>query len=288
VSVRRILAGTDDGSSSVNRAIERPPGAPGWFAPDSAVWQVHGSVSTFLGGIRALLLQALHPVALAGVNAHSSYRDDPYGRLQRTGAFIAATTFGSAALADQTCAAVTRIHRGVHGTATAADGTTRRFAATDQDLLAWIHLALVDSMLDAGLRFGTGAPLDADRYVAEMAVIGRAMGVVEPPTTHAALHAAIDDVRPSLAGGPALQEIRGFVLAPPMAPATRLGYTVLARAAEDSLPAWARDLLGTPPRSEAVRRADAAAARVLLETLRVALVESPSRAAAEHRLGLRA
>ena len=95
-SVREILSGRTDGASDVARAIGQPPGAPGWFTPDDPIWTVHGSVATFLGGIRSLLFQTLHPLALAGVDRHSSYREDPFGRLQRTGAFIAATTYGSA------------------------------------------------------------------------------------------------------------------------------------------------------------------------------------------------
>ena len=282
VTVRRILSGTDDGVSAVNRAISRPSGAPGWFGPQSAAWQVHGSVATFLGGIRALLLQAVHPRALAGVEGHSSYREDPFGRLQRTGAFIAATTFGSVDLAERTVAAVGRVHERVRGTT--VDG--RPYAATDPELLTWVHIALVDSMLEAYLRFGTNGRLVADRYVADMAVVGAAMGVPDPPTDTRALAAAFTRYRPELAGGPQVGSVREFVLAPPLPPAARLGYTVLARAAEDSLPAWAHGLLGSPVRSGPLRRADHVAARALLGTLQAALVESPARRAARERLGV--
>ena len=83
--VREILSGRTDGASEVAAAIARPPGAVGWFTPDDPIWTVHGSVATFLGGVRSLLFQALHPLALAGVDRHSTYREDPFGRLQRTG-----------------------------------------------------------------------------------------------------------------------------------------------------------------------------------------------------------
>ena len=281
--VRRIISGSTDGVTPTNRAIARPAGAPGWFGPQSAAWQVHGSVSTFLGGIRALLLQSLHPLALAGVDSHSSYREDPFGRLHRTGAFIAATTFGSAAMAQSTVDAIGRIHRQVSGTA--ADG--RQYAATDPDLLMWVHIALTDSMLAAYLRYGTHGPLNTDAYVADMAVVGAAMGVPSPPVTTAELAAQFDRFAPDLTGSQHVRDVRGFVLRPPLSPPALAGYTALARAAEDSLPAWARRLLGSPSRSESVRRADDVAARMLLQTLQVALVESPARAAARQRLGLR-
>jgi len=280
--VRRILSGDPDGVTPTNRAIARPPGAPGWFPPHSAAWQVHGSVSTFLGGIRALLLQSLHPLALAGVDGHSSYREDPFGRLHRTGAFIAATTFGSAAMAQSTVDAISRLHDRVAGTA--ADG--RPYAATDPELLTWVHIALIDSMLDAYQRYGTFGPLDADAYVADMAVVGEAMGVPSPPRSSAELAAEFDRYAPDLTGSDHVREVRGFVLRPPLSAPALVGYTVLARAAENSLPAWARTMLGTPARVPVVQRADDVAARALLSTLQVALVESPARAAARARLGI--
>lgn len=282
VTVRRILSGSPDGATAVNRAIARPQGAPGWFGPDSAAWQVHGSVSTFLGGIRALLLQTLHPLALAGVDGHSRYREDPFGRLHRTGAFIAATTFGSAAQAQHTVDAITGMHRRVSGVA--ADGRT--YAATDPALLTWVHIALVDSMMAAYLDYGTNGRLDADCYVADMAVVGSAMGVPEPPRTRAELEATFASFLPDLTGSAHADEVRRFVLRPPLSAPARAGYTVLARAAEDSLQGWARAMLASPRRSRATRAANRAAARSLLSTLQVALVESPARAAARERLGV--
>ena len=281
-TVRRIIAGSADGVTATNKAITRPVGAPGWFGPTSAAWQVHGSVSTFLGGIRALLLQSLHPLALAGVDGHSSYRDDPFGRLHRTGAFIAATTFGSEALAQRTVDAVSRIHQSVAGTA--ADG--RPYSATDPALLRWVHIALVDSMLDAYLRFGTNGVVDADAYVDDMAVVGAAMGVTHPPRSTRDLANAFESFMPDLTGSEHVRQVRSFVMAPPLSWSSSLGYRVLARAAEDSLPVWARGMLGSPMRGDAALNADRVAAQTLLRTLQAALVESPARAAARERLGV--
>ena len=282
--MRRILSGTPDGASATNKAIGRPAGAPGWFGPDSAAWQVHGSVSTFLGGIRALLLQSLHPLALAGVDGHSDYRDDPFGRLHRTGAFIAATTFGPVAMAEKTVRAIGRVHQQVSGIA--PDG--RPYSATDPTLLAWVHVALTDSMLEAYLRFGTNGPLDADDYVADMAVVGAAMGVLDPPRSQAELDEAFATFLPDLTGSAQVNDVRRVVLAPPLSAPARLGFGVLARAAEDSLQPWARTMLDSPRRSPRAEAANARAASALLTTLQVALVESPARATARDRLGVSA
>lgn len=186
-SVRQVLSGRGDGMSDIARAIAQPPGASGWFTPDGPVWTVHGSVATFLGGIRSLLLQALHPLALAGVDRHSAYREDPFGRLQRTGAFIAVPTYGSANLAEQTVRAVTGMHSRVNGMA--SDG--RRYSAQDPELLRWVHVSLTNSMLSAYLRYGRDGPIDSDVYVANMAVVGKAMGVPAPPGSVAALSAQL-------------------------------------------------------------------------------------------------
>jgi uncharacterized protein (DUF2236 family) len=275
--VREVLSGRGDGQSDIARAIARPRGAPGWFAPGDAIWTVHGSVATFVGGIRSLYLQALHPLALAGVEQHSTYRQDPFGRLQRTGAFLAATTYGSAELAEQTVGAVRRMHTRVHGTAD--DG--RPYSAADPNLLEWVHIALVDSMLTAYRHLGRDGVVDADAYVADMAVVGRAMGVPDPPGTAAELAQRFVDVRPELRVDELVRRTHGFITDAPLPLALRPGYRVLARAAWATLPSWALDLLEANPRVGAL---DLAAADAALRVLRVALVASPARLAGEARL----
>jgi uncharacterized protein (DUF2236 family) len=277
-SVRRVLSGRADGQSQVARAIAQPPGAPGWFGPGDAIWTVHGSVSTFVGGIRSLYLQALHPLALAGVDRHSTYRQDPFGRLQRTGAFLAATTYGSAELAQQTVDAIGVLHRRVQGTA--QDG--RRYSAQDPRLLEWVHISLVDSMLAAYLCLGRDGAVDADAYVADMAVVGARMGVLDPPTTVPALEERFAGFREELRVDATVRRTHAFVTHAPLPLALRPGYRVLARAAWATLPAWALDLLGSRPHAAAV---DLAAADVSLRVLRSALVASPARLAGEQRLG---
>ncbi len=276
-SVREVLSGRTDGQSEVARAIARPPGAPGWFAPGSAIWTVHGSVATFVGGIRSLYLQALHPLALAGVDQHSSYREDPFGRLQRTGAYLAATTYGSADLAQQTVDAVRVMHRRVQGTA--SDG--RAYSAGDPRLLEWVHIALVDSMLSAYLHLGRDGVIDPDEYVADMAVIGARMGVAQPPRSQAGLAERFADFRPELRVDDSVRRTHAFVTHAPLPPALRPGYRVLSRAAWATQPDWALEMLGSTPRLGAL---DVTAADAALRVLRVALVASPARLAGERRL----
>ncbi len=278
--VREVLSGRSDGASEIALRIAEPPGAPGWFSPGDPVWTVHGSVATFLGGIRSLLLQALHPLALAGVDQHSTYRQDPFGRLQRTGAFIAATTYGSADLAQGTVDAVRVMHRRVTGTA--EDG--RAYSAQDPRLLLWVHLALTDSMLRAYLDYGHDGPVDADGYVANMAVVAEAMGVPDPPTSQAGLAAALESFRPELRVDEVVRRTHGFIMKAPLPLTLRPGYRVLARAAWDSMPDWALDMLGSKPRLAGVDRGLADAS---LRVLKVALVASPARMAGERRLTAR-
>jgi uncharacterized protein (DUF2236 family) len=276
-AVREVLSGRADGQSDIARAIARPAGAPGWFTPDDAIWTVHGSVTTFAGGIRSLYLQALHPLALAGVEQHSTYREDPFGRLQRTGAFIAATTFGSAELAQATVDAVGRMHARVAGTA--PDG--RHYSARDPRLLEWVHVGLVDSMLTAYLQLGRDGEVDPDAYVADMAVVGARMEVPDPPRTRAELQARLSSFRRELVVDDSVRRTHRFITDAPLPLGLRPGYRVLARAAWAMLPPWALDMLGASPRLATV---DLAAADAALRVLRFALVASPARLAGEQRL----
>jgi uncharacterized protein (DUF2236 family) len=226
----------------------RPAGASRgerWFAEDRPIRQVHSDSAMFIGAIRALLLQSLHPLAMAAVAEHSDFRDDPWGRLQRTSHFIGATTFGRTGDAEQAIARVRAIHERVSGTA--PDG--RPYAASDPHLLTWVHIAEADSFLRAHSCFGT-SPLDkADRdgYVADMARIGAALGVPDPPRTEAELADRIRAYRPELATTAEAREAARFLLVrPPLPLIARAPYAVLAAAAVSLLPGWARRPLYLP------------------------------------------
>lgn len=237
-----------------------------WFAENRPIRVVHGDSSMFIGGLRALLLQSLHPLAMAGVAGHSGFRGDPWGRLQRTSYFLAVTTFGLASDAEATIARIKKIHERVRGTA--PDG--RPYAASDPHLLKWVHLAEVDSFLSTYQRYGT-APLsaaDQDGYVADTALVARAIGVLDPPTTVAELRSQLASYRPELRGTVEARAAARFLLVRPPLPAfARPPYAVLASAAVASLPVWARWPLRLPylPLAEAtvVRAAGVGLVRTL-------------------------
>jgi uncharacterized protein (DUF2236 family) len=218
---------------------------PRWFPEGSPIQRVHGDASMFVGGIRALLLQSLHPLAMAGVADHSGFQGDPWGRLQRTSYFLAVTTFGTAADAERMVTAVRKVHERVVGTA--PDG--RPYAASDPHLLRWVHVAEIDSFLTAHQRYGA-APLDQtdrDAYVAQSARVAEALGVDDPPRTEAELGDQLAAYRPELASTPAAREAARFLLLnPPLPMLARAPYGGLAAAAVSTLPLWARRKLLLP------------------------------------------
>jgi uncharacterized protein (DUF2236 family) len=233
----------------------------GWFADDAPIRRVHADASMFVGGLRALLFQSLHPLAMAGVAQHSDYRSDPWGRLQRTADFLAATTFGPASQAQRAVDTAHRVHERVVGTA--SDG--RRYAANDPHLLEWVHIAELDSFLAAHDRYGE-RPLvgdERDRYVADAAVVARALGVIDPPESETSLRARLEWFRPELAGTrEARDAARYLLIQPPLPLAARPAYGMIAASAIALMPAWTRFPLRLPwlPVSEAIALRPAGAA----------------------------
>jgi len=218
---------------------------PRRFGPDDPIWRVHGDASMFVGGIRALLLQSLHPLAMAAVDQHSGYRGDPWGRLQRTSGFLAETTFGTVETAERAVRIVRAIHGRVHGTA--PDG--RPYAADDPHLLTWVHVAEADSFLRAHDRYGARRLTAAERdtYVAQTAEVASALGADDPPTDTDGLQARLEAFRPELVSTRAAREAARFILLTPPVPWTlRAGYTALGAAAVGLLPVWARRPLHLP------------------------------------------
>lgn len=228
--------------------LEQPKGDPGLFGPHSVSWQVHGDFpSMLIGGISALLLQVLHPLALAGVWDHSSFRQDIIGRLRRTSQFISGTTFGSTRDADWLIEKVRNIHLQVTGTA--ADG--RPYAASDPDLLTWVHVAEVSSFMAAHLRYRnphlSGAEQDA--YYTEIARVAERLGARDVPRTRQAVADYLHAMRPQLLCDERSREVVRVLLAAP-AP-SRLAKPVaglMMQAGIGLLPPWASDLLALTPR----------------------------------------
>lgn len=229
------------------RARERIHGTPGprWFDADSEIVRVHADASMFIGGIRAILLQTMHPAAMQAVADHSGYRGDMWGRLARTSQFLAVTTFGTIDHAEQAIRAVRSIHDRVTGTM--PDGTP--YVASDPHLLAWVHAAEVDSFLLAHQTYGA-RPLDAagcDAYVAQASLVAGKLGVVDPPTTVAELRAVLDGFRPELrATDQARDAVRFLVLHPDLPVAARPAYAALMAAGVALMPRWTRRPLRLP------------------------------------------
>ena len=215
--------------------------APGerWFAEDRPIRLVHGDASMFIGGLRALLLQSLHPLAMAGVANYSDYRQDPWGRLQRTADFLAATSFGPAHEAQRIVDRVKAVHVKVNGVA--RDG--RKYSATDPHLLKWVHIAEIDSFLYTYQKFSK-ARLDQagrDGYVKDAAFVARAVGVIDPPETEAELREMINAYRPELKSTPESRDAAKYLLfKPPLPGAAKIAYWLLMVATVSTLPAWTR------------------------------------------------
>jgi uncharacterized protein (DUF2236 family) len=282
---RARVSGDPTGVPDWVRDIARVGEGPGWFAPDGVVWWVHGDLSTLVGGVAALLGQAAHPLALAGVRRHSAYLADPWARLAGTARWLVVTTFGSAELAEREAARVRGLHARVRGRAD--DG--RAYSAGDPELLRWVHLAFTDAFLAAQravgrppvARFGRRWP---DAYVREWARSARALGAGDLPATEAELAEALVAVRPELEPVPA--ELRAFLTAPPgLGPAEQVFYRGLASAAGLVVSPVLAPFAGVPGRGSGVVRLPVT--RAQLRGLQVVLgPRSPSEEAARWRLGL--
>lgn len=226
-----------------------------WFSEGDPIWRVHADASMFVGGIRSLLLQSLHPLAMAGVDEHSDYRSDPWMRVSNTSFFIAQTTFGTIENAERLVESVRAMHDQVVGIA--PDG--RPYAASDPHLLGWVHVAEIETFLTCYQTYSP-TPLtssEADSYVAQTAHVAELLGVVDPPLAVSDLEAAIDAYRPELELTPAARRAADFLLHdPPVAGPETLGYRLLASAAVRTLAPWARTMLDirTAPLPDALIR----------------------------------
>lgn len=242
-------------------------GDPGLFGPGSITWEVMGDPATFVGGIRALMIQAAHPEVVAGVKDHSTYRTDPLGRLSRTSNYVTATSYGAMPEVEAAVAMVRQAHRPVHGKShreIAYSAGTPRFAA-------WVHNSLTDSFLASNQTFGRRVLTveEANRFVAEQARIGEMLDAAPLPRTAAELAEWVSE-HPDLGPSPGMLEAMEFLQSPPLSPAIRAGYAVLSRAAIVTMPDRLVEILG-------VRRTPAAEAigRSTVNALRWALGSSP-------------
>jgi uncharacterized protein (DUF2236 family) len=261
------------------------PADDGLFGPRSIVWRVNRDRSFPLAGMRSLMVQALHPLAMAGVAQHSNWRQDPFGRLAATSSYLLATTYGDTASALAAAAWVRKVHVHVRGT---DPETGLPYSAEDPALLLWVHAGMVDSIVTVVQRFGrTLEDADADRYVAEMVRFAEIVGVPheDVPTTVASLREYIQSVELRQAT-PAARDAIGVVLEPPdLDPEMRELWHDLGQVAVGTLPEWARDMYGfEAPPDELMERESV---RQLLGALDLAFESMPGVLEARQRIELR-
>jgi uncharacterized protein (DUF2236 family) len=259
----RLFAHADD---PMARTLDYP-GDPGLFGPDSVTWDVMADVSGFIGGIRALLVQAAHPEVVAGVADHSHYRRDPLGRLSRTTNWVLATSYGAMPEVE----GAVRVVRAAHVRVRGVSHRGIPYRADDPELAAWVHNALTDSFLVCNQVFG-GRPIhgpEADRFVREQACIGRLLEADPLPETATELSSWVAE-HPAVAASPGMRDAVDFLLHPPLDPSVGIAYRVFVAAAVATIPRRIRDVLGVTP-----RRAAIPAGRAAMAAMRWALASSP-------------
>lgn len=213
----------------------------GLFSPNSVTWRIHSDPAMAVGGIRALLQQALHPDAMDGVAKNSNFREDAWGRLQRTGDYVSTLTFGSSEEAFALAARVRKIHTSL--------------GLDDPHLLLWVHMSMVDSFLDVAIRSGMAIDkVEADQYVSEMVLFAQLVGITteKVPATVSQMKKYFTDISPELRASEDAKRAALFLTIPPLPTAVRFAtpaapaWASLALLAGSSLPSWARSLYGTP------------------------------------------
>lgn len=224
----------------------------GLYLPTDAPWVVHADFGTLVGGIRALLMQALHPGSLTGVASHSRYQQDALGRLSGTIRWLTVTTFGSHSAIAGEAGRVNRMHDRVKGEYTTGQGETKAYRAADPDLLLWVHIAFTDSFLTCHEMYAWrpipagNAATGADNYVAQWSKSVAPLGLTECPMSHAELNTEIERFvgEGLLQANETTLRVVEFIRNPPLPPMARLAYRLLFSAAVLSLPPHSRELLG--------------------------------------------
>jgi uncharacterized protein (DUF2236 family) len=266
--------------------IPDPPADDGFFGPVSVAWRISGDLSAPVAGLRSLMIQALHPLAMAGVDQHSSWRADPVGRLAATSAYLSIITFGERGAAERAAARVRRIHERVTGV---DQQTGKPYAASDPALLLWVHAALVDSNIAARELFSTPlSPEDKDSYIEEMVVAAELVGVSAElvPDSGASLAGYLKAVRPELLCTPAARESMAYLLDPPgLDEEVAEIWQDIRDATLICLPDWARDMYGYSV--QALTDARRAEIRQALGVLDAIFLSEPGVLEARQRITLR-
>ncbi|MFC0680958.1 oxygenase MpaB family protein [Lysobacter korlensis] len=240
-----MFSGAESGRPPWIDAIEGGDDA-GFFGPGSAAWIVHGGMPTLVAGIRALLMQTLHPGAMAGVHDWSRYKQDPLGRLSGTVRWLVTTTFADTGLARRESERVARFHSRVAGTYTDGSGSERAYFAGDPELLRWVHLAFTDSFLACQQRWGGAIPGGGDAYVREWAQAGELVGVQSPPASVAEMRGELETLRATgvLRRDERVEQAVRFIRNPPLDKRMMPAYRILFAGAVATIPPEFRRLLG--------------------------------------------
>jgi len=252
---------------------DHPAGDPGLFGPDTVTWKIHADFPSMMaGGLGSLMLQALHPLALAGVWDHSEFRGDTLGRLRNTIAFVARTTYAPRTPAEHAIARVRAIHRRVHGTA--PDG--RPYSAEDPHLLNWVHCTQVWCYLKGYQTYCYRAVPRTmqDRYLRESARVAEALGARDVPASVAELKAFFDAVRPELAYDARTRELLAVLesIRPPI-PLAGFGRGLFLGAGAALLPEWALSVMGRSRLERLRDRAAAGSLKLVAPSIRDAMAE---------------
>ncbi|MFZ9936920.1 MAG: oxygenase MpaB family protein [Luteolibacter sp.] len=279
---RALLCGDPSGNPPWLAAVAAGEG-PGFFRPDEAPWIVHGDMATLVGGVRALLMQALHPGSLAGVRDHSRYKSDPLGRLAGTIQWLTVTTFAARESILREAARVRGMHTKVRGSYRDASGCQRPYDASDPELLKWVHIAFMDSFLRCHQTYSPAAiPGGADAYIRLWARSVEPLGLADAPCDEKQLLEEIRRFETQLTVTDDTREVIAWLRHPPLPPVARMVYRLLFQAAYLTLPESHRKMIGL---REWPRRLVIPATRLLLRFLRFAIgPENPIQDAALARI----
>lgn len=254
----------------------------GFYGPDSDVWKVHGSLATLVGGVRALLMQAAYPAALAGVSQHSAYDTDPLGRLERTTRWLTITSFGSTEAIAKEARRVNALHSHVTGEYQDVRNATQRYEASHSRHLLWVHCAFTDSFLSAYRELGRDDDRSVNNYVQEWAKSAEPLGLTGAPQSDQELHDILEVFLSDDIGQiEATQRIVHFIIHPPFSKAAMPFYRVLCNAAIATMDPRVLRVLGLKEKSRTWLKVVKPLLRVLQSLLGN---ESPSQTIARQRI----
>lgn len=244
---RKLLSGAKDGIPPWLEVVAKGD-EPGFYLPTDAPWVVHGDFSTLVGGVRALLMQALHPGSLTGVSQHSRYEEDPLGRLSGTIRWLTVTTFGSVEAIRGEAGRVNRMHKTVKGEYETSAGETKGYRAADKDLLLWVHVAFMDSFLRAHQNYSRKPiPGGADAYVAQWSKSVEPLGLKSAPMSEQELLATLEDFKAELTVTDDTKAVIKWIRKAPLPLLAKPVYALLFQSALASMPKEYQAMTGMKP-----------------------------------------